>query len=533
MSVKSISYDKTGYFSELINDYLSEKESLHQFYHRFPSLDNFREQLNDKQSFFQQAQRISLVESLTRQYKGIAVSEATKKNIDSLSNKNSFTITTGHQLNLFTGPLYFLYKIFAAINLSEELKKEHPKFNFIPVYWMASEDHDFEEISYFNLNGNKFEWKRESQGPVGELDTNGLEVVLSQLELTLGNSEYANYLISLFKKSYMDKRSLAGATRYLANDLFAEYGLVIVDGNDAELKKQFIPYAEKELKKNQSYKCVEKTTLQLEGLGHKKQVHPRKINMFYIHDGIRERIIEKDETYFVNNTHIELTFDEIIKEVNDFPERFSPNALLRPLYQEVILPNLCYIGGGGELAYWFQLKEYFNSVKVPFPILLLRNSLLLVTKRQSKKLKKLNVKIDSLFLSKHILEKQHTKKISDMDIDFSPQRSFLKEQFKDLHDLAKKTDASFIGAVAAQEKKQLNGLDKLEKRLLKAEKRRLIDEIERLTTIQDQLFPKGSLQERNLNFSEYFLEYGDELFKILKDNIEPLSNQFTVLELPH
>lgn len=532
MSVKRISYKNTGYFSDLVCDYLSKKESLQPFYHRYPSMDHFKEQLREKKSSFNQEQRNVLVDSLNKQYEGIDLSEATKKNIDALLNESSFTITTGHQLNLFTGPIYFLYKIFSVINLSEELKKEYPNFDFIPIYWMAAEDHDFEEINFFNIKGTRIEWDRESNGAVGNLSTEGLEELVTKIESTFGTNKYGNDLISIFKKAYLQKRSLAWATRCLANELFAAYGLVIVDGNDTELKKQFIPYAKKELIEKCSFKEVERTSLKLEGLGYKKQVHPREINLFYITDGLRERIVESNGKYLVNNTQIEFTFDGIIKELNDYPERFSPNALLRPLYQEVISPNLCYIGGGGELAYWFQLKGYFNKVEVPFPMLLLRNSVLLVSKRHTEKLKRLDVEINELFLSKHDLEKEHAKKLSTLEIDFTPQRNFLKKQFKDLFELAKKTDASFVGAVAAQEKKQLNGLDKLEKRLIKAEKRKFADEIERLTIIQEALFPNGSLQERFMNFSEFYLEYGDDLFKTLKNNIEPSSNQFTILELP-
>lgn len=200
-------------------------------------------------------------------------------------------------------------------------------------------------------------------------------------------------------------------------------------------------------------------------------------------------------------------------------------------YIKKILPNLCYIGGGGELAYWFQLKDYFNKVEVPFPILLLRNSALFVPKMVSEKLQKLNVKIEDLFLSQHGLMTKHTNEISKIDIDFSQQKEFLKQQFRDLYELAKQTDASFLGAVGAQEKKQLNGLENLEKRLLKAQKRNLSEELERVKKIQNQLFPNQSLQERHLNFSEFYLEYGEGLLEILKEKLDPLDENFSVLEI--
>jgi bacillithiol biosynthesis cysteine-adding enzyme BshC len=529
--IKRIPYKETGYFSDLVIDYLFEKEQLRSFYHRYPTLENLHEQLNEKEAVFSEEQRFNLVKILKIQYKGLDISNSTEKNIQALADPKTYTITTGHQLNLFTGPLYFLYKILAAINLSEKLQREYSSYHFIPVFWMASEDHDFDEINYFNFKGEKFEWDRESEGAVGELTTEGLQVLKDRIRSAFGDSEPATYLTNLFKKAYLQNRSLSSATRIVANELFSKYGLVIIDGNDNTLKKQFIPYAEKEFSEKRSFQDVEETTSKLEGLGYKKQVHPREINLFYLNDGKRERIIKREGTFFVNNTPIEFSYDEIIEELNMHPFRFSPNALLRPLYQEVILPNICYIGGGGEMAYWLQLKDYFRNLNVPFPILLLRNSLLLITKRQIEKLKKLDVDIESLFSSRHELQNKHTLKLSKLDIDLSPQKNHLKEQFKDLYELANKTDRSFIGAVAAQEKKQLNGLDKLEKRLLKAEKRRLVEEIDRLSIIHEQLFPNESLQERNKNFTEFYIEYGENLMDTLKDAIEPLTGEFTILEL--
>lgn len=338
-------------------------------------------------------------------------------------------------------------------------------------------------------------------------------------------------MIGYFKDAYTKHTNLADATRFLANCLFYHHGLVILDGNDPELKKCFIPYAEKELTENLSFKKVSETTEKLTNLGFSEQVHPREINLFYLKENLRERIIEKDERFYINETNISFSKEEILKELHEYPERLSPNALLRPLYQEEILPNLCYIGGGGELAYWFQLKDYFEAVQIPFPILLLRNSALLVPKNLSEKLKNLNTGIEELFLPQHELITKHTYKISKLKIDFSKQKEFLKKQFKDLYLLAEKTDVSFLGAVGAQEKKQLNGLENLEKRLLKAQKRNHSEEIERLKNIQNQLFPNQSLQERQLNFSEFYLEFGEELLDVLKENLDPLDSNFTVLEL--
>src|SRR5690606_15924081 len=361
--------------------------------------------------------------------------------------------------------------------------------------------------------------------------TMGLKEIAQHLKKEFGESENGKKLSQYFSDAYTKHNNLADATRFLANKLFYHTGLVIVDGNDAELKKCFIPYAEKELTENLSFKEISTTTKRLTDLGFPEQVHPREINLFYLNENLRERIIEKEGRFYINETDISFSKKEILEELQNHPERFSPNALLRPLYEEVVLPNLCYIGGGGELAYWFQLKDYFEKVGVTFPMLLLRNSALLISEKWAKKMQKLDVSPEELFLPENELRSKRAKELSPIPIDFSPQKDFLQKQFTDLYKIAEQTDKSFLGAVKAQEKKQLNGLDKLERRLLKAQKRKFLDEIERVIQIQEELFPNQSLQERMDNFSEYYLEYGHDFLERLKDKLNPLEMNFKIFFL--
>jgi bacillithiol biosynthesis cysteine-adding enzyme BshC len=531
MPTRTLPYSETLYFSTLICDYLSEAKALRAFYGHFPKIEHFKKQLEAKRSSFPLSNRERLVTQLMAQYGDVAPSRATLGNIDLLKHENTFTITTGHQLNLFTGPLYFLYKIITVLNLTEQLNKTYPDQHFVPVYWMASEDHDFEEINHFSIEGKTFAWKRKADGAVGELSTKGLEKILIEFEAQLGNRPNAKKLIDLFKASYLKHSTLAQATRSLVNELFGNYGLVILDGNDRELKKIFAPIVERELIESRSHGAITETTGRLIANGYPEQVHPREINLFYLKENLRERIIERDGTYYVDNTKISFSKNEMLDELRRYPERFSPNALLRPVYQEFILPNICYVGGGGELAYWFQLKGFFDEISLPFPILLLRNSALLVPSTISEKLKKLEVSVEDIFLKKHELKTRFTKRLSEIDIDFSRQKAHLRKQFEELYSLAQKTDASFVGAVAAQEKKQLNGLDHLEKRLLKAQKRNHSQQLERLVALQDALFPKQGLQERQNNFAEFYLQLGPELIPFLKERLAPLEHRFTIIDL--
>ena len=512
-----------------MNDYLDEKPNLNALYNRFPKLENFSDQINEKQKNFSFENRNILVDSLTIQYQNFETSETTKNNIQLLSDENTFTITTGHQLNLFTGPLYFLYKIISTINLCEQLKKQYPNQNFVPIYWMATEDHDFEEINHFWFKGEKITWQKDSFGPVGRLSTQGLKEVFEHYSNALGLGENADFLKDLFNKGYLEHNNLADATRYIANEIFKEKGLVILDGDDKKLKQLFIPFAKEELVNQTSSEEVLKTNELLSE--YKIQVNPREINLFYIEDNLRERIVFENNKYNVLNTKYSFSESEILSELENHPEKFSPNVILRPLYQEVILPNLCYIGGGGELAYWLELKSNFAANNVTFPMLLLRNSALIATEKQVQKADKLELSWANLFSKQQDLISHKTKALSNFDIDFTTQKEHLKKQFADLYEIAAKTDKSFVGAVKAQEVKQIKGLENLEKRLLKAEKRVLYEKLERITSLQDELFPKHSLQERKANFSEYYLEFGPELIHKLFAELKPLEQEFGIVVL--
>jgi bacillithiol biosynthesis cysteine-adding enzyme BshC len=526
----SISYQRSGYFTKLIIDYLEEKPELQSLYNRFPKLEHFKKQLEEKAQNYPKENRNVLVSALENQYKGFHFSDATKENISLLSDTKTFTITTGHQLNLFTGPLYFLYKIVSTITLCTTLKKQYPDYNFVPIYWMATEDHDFEEINYFNFKKTKIKWETESFGPVGRLSTKNLNEVLEIFVNELGLGQNATHLKELFENSYLKHKNLAEATRFLANELFGQKGLVILDGDDKNLKQLFVPFVKEELLNQTSFQKVTETNSILEK-EYNIQVNPREINLFYIEDNLRERIVFEDNQYKINNTKLTFSENEILDLLESNPEKFSPNVILRPLYEEVILPNLCYIGGGGEIAYWLQLKSNFEANKVTFPILLVRNSVLIASEKQVQKADKLKLSWSDLFSNQQELFNNKTKEFSSFKIDFSEQKEHLKLQFEKLSEIANQTDKSFIGAVKAQQTKQIKGLENLEKRLLKAEKRVHAEKLEQIILLQNELFPNQGLQERKENFSEFYLEADTKLIEKLFQELQPLEFNFTIITL--
>ncbi len=525
---------KTHRFPELMLRYVNQDPILKTFYNRYPNDDNVALQAHEKLIHYSNKSREVLVNSLAKQYGNLELSSALKTNLKKLSDPKTVTVTTGHQLNLFSGPLYVFYKIIDTLKLCERWQKKHPDYFFVPVFWMASEDHDFEEINHFYFEGKKVQWSQTFGGPVGRMKTHGLDAVLDSFSQAIGQSIHADKLYTLFDECYNNGHSLAQATRLLIHKMFGVYGLVIIDGDDVSLKSLFSPIVKKELVSKTTESAVLKTNNKLiNALGENVtlQVHPRPLNLFYITDKIRKRIVHQDDRYQVLDTDISFSKNEILNQVEQHPERFSPNALMRPLYQETVLPNIAYVGGAGELAYWLQLKQCFSDFDQPFPMLVLRSAVLLTTVKQLEKCERLSLPIEDLFLERTQFINKRVRQISNIDIDFSSQKQHLKQQFIALYALASKTDITFLNAVKAQEIKQLKGLEALEKRLLKAQKRKLRDEIIRATDLQQALFPHGKLQERQENFSQFYLEKGEDFIPYLIQKLEPLRFDWTVLPI--
>ncbi|MDB3862596.1 bacillithiol biosynthesis cysteine-adding enzyme BshC [Flavobacteriaceae bacterium] len=533
MKKKFISFKETKRFSTLITTYLENADRIQPFHGLFPSAQNFKKQIEVKKASYSDSHRQVLAHALQDQYSAIPHSVAVQKNLSLLKSETTFTITTGHQLSLMTGPLYFLYKIVSTINLCKQLKKDYPKSNFVPVYWMASEDHDFEEISSFRFQGKSIRWPGEAAGAVGEMSLEELQPALDVFEQQLGGGVNAERIKELITQSYRTSKTLSEATFRLVNLLFGDYGLIVIEPQKPKLKALFKPILKEELFKSPSFNAVTKQIKQLKkgfDSNYTPQVNPREINLFYLTPNGRHRIEKIAGGFHLNGTEQSFTEAEFMRLVEQQPERFSPNVILRPVYQEYILPNLCYIGGGGELAYWFQLNSTFSHFNVPFPILLLRNSALIYSEKLGNKITKLKLETSDLFKKRNALLNKKVRQISNIDLDLSPLKEQLKNQFDSLQELVAQTDPSFKGAVDAQKTKQFRGIEYLEKRLLKAQKRVLKDDVERLIFIHEQLFPNDSLQERALNFTSFYLELGPELIPNLMDSLDPLNPDFVLLE---
>jgi bacillithiol biosynthesis cysteine-adding enzyme BshC len=531
-----IALAETGQFSSLILDYINGNNSLRNFYSYEPKIEAFQKAITDKQQ--ESINRELLATVLKEQYASISNKDLQLKNINLLVDKNTFTVCTGHQLCLFTGPLYFIYKMISTINLAETLKRKYPAYNFVPVYWMASEDHDFEEIKSINLFGKKISWNNaEAKGAVGSLSTSSLIATIDELTQICGESANAKELIQLVTDGYLKHSNLADATRYIVHQLFAEYGLVIVDGNNKAFKNDFIEFISDDIFNNTNFKLVNQTISELEQLGAKAQVNPREINCFYMIDGIRERIERTansnttEERFNILNTAISFTKEELIAELKTHPERFSPNVVLRPLYQQKLLPNLAYIGGPNELIYWLEYKRMFDHHKINFPVLIPRNFALLTDEKTNQLIQKLGFTLPELFKDTDVLTREFVNKNATSELSLKQQEDKLAAVYAEISAKVITIDATLKGSVEAELQKAMNALKNIETKLVRSEKQKQETSINQIKKLKDKFFPDDSLQERYDNIAPYYLKSGKQLISELKEAFNPLEFTMLVLEL--
>ena len=251
-------YRQTNCFTKIILDYLDHAEGLKPFYDHTPSLQGIQKAITGRQGV--STNRKVLVEELKKQYSDVQQNDAVKKSIEALLSENTFTITTAHQPNIFTGPLYFLYKILHAIKLSEHCKASLPQYNFVPVFYMGSEDADLEELGHFYLNGEKIAWNTRQTGAVGrmKIDKELLQLI-SQLEGQLSVLTYGEEILSIIRDCYKEGVLIQDATFKLINTLFGEYGLIVLIPDNAALKKQADKIFENDLLSETPAGIVEQT----------------------------------------------------------------------------------------------------------------------------------------------------------------------------------------------------------------------------------------------------------------------------------
>lgn len=526
MQHKPVSIFSTGRFSKLMEDYVNEKPSLRHLYNRPHTRSSFADQISEKAH--QKVDRALLAEVLLDQYAGMDIHERYPRvleNLDRLAQPDSYTVTTGHQVCLFTGPLFFIYKIINTIRLAEEVSEDTGKY-VLPVFWMATEDHDFEEINHIWYGDIKYSWNTDAGDAVGRMRTDGVEEVIDQLAHAVDGGRSVDELLDLFRRCYRTGQTLAQSTRELATELFSHKGLLILDADDIRLKSQMIGYFRAELVTRNTVELIEDSSKFLQD-EYFVQVNPRDINLFYLNEGKRYRLTEVSGKITTVDGPYSWTPEEAVAELESFPDRFSPNVILRPLYQEVILPNLAYIGGGGELAYWLQLKPLFDAHMVPFPILRLRNSVGFIRRKYYHKMESLGLSLSDICDPLFEQRRAYFRDKLALNGEFEKMRDQSDKVFQEMHELAARIDPSLQGTAQAYSARQLHLLENFEKKILRAAQRREKEVTRMFDEIHSEAFPNGGLQERRDSWITILERFGPDIMDVLFDELDPFAHDFS------
>ena len=521
-------YGQTGFFSKIVLDYLQGVEMLHPFYSNPVSVEGIKVAIGDRKKY--PTDRKLLITELQKQYAGIALSSKQQSNIDQLSNDHTFTITTAHQPNIFTGHMYFIYKILHAVKLAEFCKTQIPASDFVPVFYMGSEDADLQELGHIYIKGIKYEWKTNQTGAVGRMKVDkALVKMLDDIEGELTVHPFGNHILNQMRDCYSEGTTIEQATFKLINGLFAEYGLIVLLPDNPELKRAFTPVVEKELAEGFSQKSVSETAIDFPK-EYKVQASGRQLNLFYLKEDSRERIEKENGQWSIVNSQLKFSEPEILEELKRNPDRFSPNVILRPVFQELILPNIAFIGGGGEIAYWLELKKVFAAVEVPFPILVLRNSFMIVEKSAKLMIKKLGFAVNDLFRPENELLSELVKRDSEVQLSLETEKKAIHHFYTGLKNTAGAVDVTLQLHTEALKKQALNKIEALEKKMLRAEKKKFEAQQRQLHKLKMQLFPYDNLQERIENVMPFYAKWGKGFFDAIYENSLALEQEFVILE---
>jgi len=518
--------NETGLFSKLICDFINSDSRIKPFLNSFLSLNSIQSNLSVEND-----NRDILSSVIKEQYNQTVFLNSemsfVNSNISKLSNKNTYTITTGHQLNIFLNPLFLIYKITSIIAYTNYLNNEIKTHHFVPCFWMATDDHDFDEIKTLSLYGKNYDWDVKGKNAVGNLSSQSILNLLTQIQPLLNTTSHGQELFDIYKHAYTKNHNYADATRSLLSALFGDYGLVVVDANHPKLKKIFIPHFQAEVTDSFVYSSITQTNQLIKKI-YKPQINALKENIFYLHNEIRSKIHCNEHTYYTDDHTINWSLSELLDEIAEFPERFSPNVFLRTLYQECIMPNIIYVGGPSETSYWLQLKNMFDVRKTHYPLLGLRSHFLIVPKKISDLTNRLN--LTELDLFKEYNDQLKKIIINQSSLTLDSESIMFNNQFIEMEKRLNSIKGFPIQSFYVFQKRFQTEFDRLKSKILKFEKIKNKDLENQIGLINDAVFPNNLIQERIGSFIPYYIKYGKDFFNSLIKESSIFDNKYTILK---
>jgi len=477
-----------------------------------------------------------LADIISKQYSGRKISSRTERNISLLKNDNTLAVVTGQQLGLIGGPLYTFYKIITAIKLSKHLTERYDDFNFVPVFWLEGDDHDFDEVTWINLLNENNELVKikyndnapedSNRGSVGYVKLqNTINTFFEEMNNNLRGTDFTSEIMENLRSFYSEGKTFKQAFIELISWLFDKHGLILFDPQDRDLKKLLIPVFQNAISsfREHTEKLVN-ISATLDEIYH-AQVKVRPVNLFYNYEGGRYLIEPVENEFKLKGKKKKFTYDELNLLIQQEPEKFSPNVLLRPICQDYLLPTAFYVGGPAEIAYFAQVTPLYKSFKVNVPIVYPRSSASLVEKNISSAIQKFDLKINEIFADpEKIKEKIVSKMSADNLADVFDRSSYEIEIVYDkLKEKLFEIDKALSEAVNKYKQNSLNNLNQLKGKAIEAQKKKYEVSLRQIDKITMNLYPEQNLQEREVNFIYFANKYGidviDKIFEELDINV--------------
>jgi bacillithiol biosynthesis cysteine-adding enzyme BshC len=534
----------SGGYSELFYDYVYDFKQVEQF---FPH--NFR----DGQSFAKVMQAVddhhvdrqTLREVLTEQNTAYGSNPKAFENIALLGNQGSYAVVTGQQVGLLGGPLYTVFKTITAIKLAERLKIKYPQNDFVPVFWVEGEDHDFAEMNHISLlDGEnkvvKIEYlpggamPERNMGPIGELVFDGtLDRMYTAIEGTLQKSEFTEEILQKLKLCYATGRTFNQSFTAWMNLLFEDYGLVFLSPHHPRLKKTLSPLFVREISEfPRVSQMVIGQSAELEEKYH-AQIKAKSLNLFLFHKGGRYLIEPREHDFSLKGTRHFLQKEELLKIAGETPEQLSANVVLRPLAQDMLLPTVAYVAGPSEVAYHAQLKPVYEYLNVVQPVIYPRASGSFVEERLERAMEKYSIALTEFFDDADKLTNRISEQISEVKLDqiFGEAHSRVHDALNELKFGLKEVDPTLLGALESVKSKIDGNLNVLKEKAVGAQKRRNETAMRQVDKAISTLLPNGMLQERELSVIYYMNKYGPDLVKWLTGEMDITGFKHQVLSL--
>ena len=512
-------------------DYLYEFENVSEFYkydfrekEKYAGL--FKDIINSRSGI-----EINLTSLIKNQYLSLPqASEKTLTNIANLNEKRTLAIVTGQQLGIFGGPLYTFYKIITAIKLARQLKERYEEYNFVPVFWLEGDDHDFNEIRKIKLINKEnelteFTYSEEipeddTKKSIGSLTlTSEINSVLELIKNSLRETEFTPDLLSQLNNFYTEGKTIKQAFKELIFWLFDAYGLVILDPQDKEIKSLLLPVFTREVEgfREHTQKLV-LTSAKLEEIYH-AQVKIKPVNLFYSTDDGRYSIEPVDDTFRLRRKRKQFTKEELLDTIKNEPERISPNVLLRPICQDYLLPTAFYVAGPSEIAYFAQVTPLYDFFKIQTPIIYPRASITIIEKNLQAHMDKFNLELKDIFIKADTLKDQIIASVSDKNLDtlFDDSNRQIELIIDDLKTHLFSIDKTISDSSDRYRDKMLSSLSELKNKALQAQKKKHEISLKQIDKISESLYPAENLQERELNFIYFANKYGDAFLKKIFD----------------